>query len=188
MAPPSSSPSVSTFAPQVKSSPRVPVCPVASGCPNAAKAKSLPSSPAPSLRPAQPETPRGKPESTSPPPQERSAQPYARGPPLDHGHIRRSERHSKGRAQDMPPKVEGTSAPRDPSLGSQMYEGASRVGSREGPRDDPRPVQPGGGYRDGPPRGKEEPAKLGSRKHAHSLSRKGDKRESSLRCSNSWRL
>ena len=48
----------------------------------------------------------------------------------------------------MMPKVEEVLAPRDQTQGSQMYEGSGKVGAL---RDESRPVQPQGGYRDGLP-------------------------------------
>ena len=75
----------------------------------------------------------------------------------------------------MIPKVEEIPAPRAQPLGSQTFKSAGRFGPL---RDDPRPVQPRGRPRDGPPRGSGMPAESGLDKRAQPLSRVGGRRES----------
>ena len=76
---------------------------------------------------------------------------HVNGYPLDRPRFRRHERRPGGRAQDM--------MPHDETPGSQMYEGTGKVAAL---RDESRPLQPQGGYRDGLPLGRGEPAELGS--------------------------
>ena len=69
------------------------------------------------------------------------------------------------------PKFEDVAGPRDGTQEFKMYNGAVKSGSL---REDPRPVRPRDGYRDGSPRGNVIPAEFGADNRARSVSLTGE--------------
>ena len=114
-------------------------------------------------------------ESAPRPAQERIAQSSVRYPLSDRARVRRSERVPGERPGNAMPKFEDVSGPRDATQEFQMYNGVVKSGSL---REDPRPVRPRDGYRDGSPRGNAIPAEFGDDNRARPVSLTGEHCES----------